>query len=85
MLPAGLRKEMVSLEQRDADTFILNFKLASAAEETISWSMRVTDADDFGKGTLHQLTGKRFMSSEPMGYIRHGRNTTPSILFRIGY
>ncbi|NQT92410.1 MAG: SGNH/GDSL hydrolase family protein [Lentisphaerae bacterium] len=84
MLPVGLKPEMVSLEQRDPDTFILNFKLPPA-EETISWSMRVTDADDWGKGRLHQLTGKRYMASEPMGYIRHGRSNEPAVFFRVGY
>jgi len=84
ILPAGLKQEVVSLEQRDTNTFILNFKLAPA-EETVSWSMRVTDADDYGKGRLHQLTGKRYIASEPMGYIRHGRNDKPAVFFRVGY
>ena len=84
MLPAGLKPHTVSLEQRAPDTFILNFKLPPA-EETISWSMRVTDADDWGKGKLHQLTGKRYMASEPMGYIRHGTNDKPAVFFRVGY
>ncbi len=84
MLPEGLKRELISLERKDADTWSLHVKNLPAAE-TISWSMRVTDADEFGKGRLYQLTGKRFMSSEPMGYIRHGRVDKASTFFRVGY
>jgi len=84
MLPAGLERETVSLEQKDADTFLLHFKKAPT-ENTISWSMRVSDANKFGNGRLHLLTGKRDISPEPMGYIRHGRNDTPAMFFRVGY
>jgi len=84
ILPDGMNPERVSLEQEEGDTWILHIKTPPMAE-TISWSMRVTDADEFGKGKLHQLTGKRFMSSEPMGYIRHGRGDETAVFFRVGY
>jgi lysophospholipase L1-like esterase len=67
------------------DTYTLEFKRRQEGS-TLGFSMRVTDADEFGlgKGPVFYLTGRPNVSFEPMSYLRLTTGA-PGIFYRVGY
>ena len=83
--PEGVSEAEATLAAKGENQYVLNFKRPSKGS-SLGFSMRVTDADDFGlnKGPLYLLTGRPQVSFEPMGYIRLSVGRA-GVFWRIGY
>jgi len=81
--PKGLPPGRARLAVTGKDTYTVEFKTPTKAS-MVGFSMRVTDADAYGKGRLFRLTGRTDVVHEPMSYIKLSPKTS-GIFYRIGY
>ena len=92
MLPRNVPADKVSLTAKGKDTYVLRYnrpfmtpaKGPPVSPDIISYTMRVTDCDQFGRGRLYNLTGKKYIKPEPMGFIRISGGRS-GVFFRVGY
>ena len=81
--PKGLPPGTAKLTVTGKDAYTIEFKTPAKAS-AVGFSMRVTNADKYGKGRLFRLTGRVDVVHEPMSYMRISPKTA-GIFDRIGY
>jgi len=85
LAPPGIAEGELLLSEKDGNTYVLELKKKSAGA-SLGFSMRVTNADEFGagKGLALYLTIKPEIAFEPMSYIRLSAAES-GIFYRVGY
>ena len=93
VLPGNVPDHKVSLTAEDNNMYVLRYaspftapakKGPPANPDMVSYTMRVTDCNEYGRGTIYNLTGKKYIKTEIMSFIRISHEKS-GVFFRIGY